>query len=116
MFPHVRFWEGDTKPVRTKAHSIKINRSKLPPDFFPHSDSIKKNINSQNTEESTYERDNSLKVRSERLYNSPEKTSFFGFLQPKNNSHHAYLKANQFLNGELNEEQNQSPKKEGRKF
>ena len=33
---------SERKYMKAKANSIKINRSKLPPDFFPRNDSLKR--------------------------------------------------------------------------
>lgn len=64
-----------------KANCIKINRSKLPHDFFPRSESVRKKISSKRSiyEGSVPILDRRRKAESEREHVSPEKTSFFGF-------------------------------------
>lgn len=64
------------------AHFIKINRSKLPADFFPRSESLRRKpvtYRPSFTEEKAPNQELFRRAISEREDVSPDKTSFFGF-------------------------------------
>lgn len=70
---------------KPRLNLIKINKHKLPTDFFP-----KKDLSARKYPHKAYFREEQAdlalgikKTESERIHYTPEKTSFFGFLEDK---------------------------------